>query len=136
MLLLAALLWGPTGLVAEEKEEEPGVWVERADGSLVQLLLEEGRFQVHFRDAEKNPVRPVARRGAVHYTQPLRSRETVALMPSSGGMHLESRQYIRPPHSFQVVLVLIFDEAAQVTETYSLQFRPEDAEAGAAVSNY
>jgi hypothetical protein len=130
--LISLLISAASFLAAAEKpEEEKGIWIDRADGRKLNLLIEENNFELHFYDEEKERMDPDALRAIIHYTPAnVVSRETVLLAPAvteDKGKFLKSPRFIRPPFQFRLSLVLVMDEAGQRLETPPVElFRQEE----------
>lgn len=123
MMLFFAL--GP--LLGASERKEIGAWIEHGDGWL-NLLVEENRFQLHFLDENKEPVKPDAVRAVVHYSsRTVREQQTTALLPvepkEDEEVYFTSPRFIRPPFHYQVLLVLMFDEAGTKTKAHSINFQ-------------
>lgn len=113
---------------ADAEKKEKGVWVEREDGSKINLLVEEHNFELHFYDQENEPVAPDAAQAVLHYTSRIvQARETLSLLPAQreDKIVLTSPRSIRPPYQFEILLVLNFDEADRKTESHHVIFRQE-----------
>lgn len=112
---------------AEEQEERHGVWLERDDGRTLFFTIEENNFHLEFYDEEREPVKPDLIRAVVHYTpRMVQNRETIILTPDrETGETFTSPRFVRPPHNFQVLLVLVRDTEGRDTETFSFRYVPD-----------
>jgi len=120
LLLIALCVLGASALQAAQPEEKRGVWIERADGRFLNLLVEKNNFELYFFDREKNQIEPDAFQAAIHFTpRNVSTRETVLLVGAQDpekGVYLTSPRFIRPPFTFHANLVLL-DRAGNVIET-------------------
>lgn len=122
MALVPGTLW------AEEEEERHGVWLERDDGRKLFFHIEENNFYLEFYDSEREPLEPDLLRAVIHYTpRMVQNRETVILTPDrETGEKFTSQRHVRPPHNFQVLLVLVKKEDGRETETFSFRYLPDE----------
>lgn len=112
----------------EGEEASKGIWINRADGGKMNLLVENNNFELHFYNEEQEQVEPDAAQAIVHYTsRVIQARETLALLPAQKKEHviLTSPRSIRPPYQYEVLLVLNFDEPDKKTESHHLIFQQE-----------
>lgn len=126
LFLILAVFAGISANVFAADDEESGLWIERKNGSFLKLDICENRLRVHFFDADKKPVEADAVRTIAHYNpRNLTSRQTVLFYPVEGEKHLEAKRFIHPPFHFQVVVVLVFDENGERSESYSGRISPK-----------
>lgn len=127
--LLAFLAFGDThSLEGAEGGDIKGAWINRADGSSMNLLVEKNNFELHFYDEKGQSVEPDAAQAIVHYTSRIvQARETLVLLPVSKDENviLTSPRGIRPPFQFEILLVLNFDEAEKKAESHHVIFMQE-----------
>ena len=124
-LALSFLATIPSGVLAADGEDD-GLWIDRKDGGFLKLDIRENRLRVHYYDADKKPIEPDAARTIAHYNpRNLTSRQTVLFYPVEGEKHLEAKRFIHPPFHFQVVVVLVFDENGDRSESYSGRILPK-----------
>jgi hypothetical protein len=124
LLLLLALT--PSFAQGPVEEEEKGLWLKRDDGRFLQIFIQGNQIQVHFFDADRQPIPRDVLQAVIHYTPPHQlARESVPMQPAKEGDHLETRRFIRPPFNFRFSLVLFRDGTLERTETYSGRLLPE-----------
>ena len=107
--------------------EEPvieGTVLNRPDGTFLGLTLHEGKYKLAFYDAEKKPMpvnvlRAVARWPNMHGP----GQNRAVLNPAGDGTFLLGNQFVRGPHAFKLIIVLITTEAGDSTESYTVDFR-------------
>lgn len=121
---------GPKGAAPAKQtpiKEEPkieGTVLNRPDGTFLGLTLLEGKYKLAFYDREKKPMpanvlRAVARWPNLHGS----GQNRTVLNPTGDGTYLLGTHFVRGPHSFKLFLVLIAQEDAEATETYTVDFR-------------
>lgn len=126
--MAVCLLTGAVGLQGAEEtdpEKKPGAWIERGDGRFLRLVIEQNRFHLYFYDQDKNEMTPDALRAVIRFRHPVRSQETVTLLPRDGRPYLTNPRHIRAPFTFRTVVILVFDERGEKTESHPLFFRQE-----------
>lgn len=133
-LLIFGIISGiPANLLAVEPEKtegsaeaENGLWIERKNKCFLKLDIEENRLRIHFFDRDKHPEKSDALRVIAHYTpRNVTSRQTVLFKPVDDEEYLEAERFIRPPFNFNVIVVLVFDEAGERTESYAGRILPK-----------
>lgn len=128
-LLVSLIFSGAHALnAAEAEKKEKGVWIDRDDGTKINLLVEDLNFELHFYDKEKNKIEPDAAQAVLHYTsRVIQARETLALLPArkEEDVILTSPRTVRPPFQFDILLVLNFDEADKKPESHHMIFQQE-----------
>lgn len=126
-IFLASLVFAGAA-VATAEEEETGVWIDRPDGTQLNLLVADQNFELHFYDEEDQPVDSDAAQAILHCTsRVVRSRETLALLPAEKEEKtiLTSPRVIRPPYQFDILLVLNFDAEGKKPESHHVVFMQE-----------
>lgn len=111
------------GAKAEEPKIE-GTVLNRPDGTYLGLTLHEGKYKLAFYDREKKPMpvnvlRAVARWPNLQGSGQLRT----VLNPAGDGTYLLGTHFVRGPHSFRLILVLVTRETEDEAESYSIDFR-------------
>ena len=117
MSTLTFLSWG-----SEEKEELEGVVLDRADGSVLQVVLEGNKFVVRFYDEEQEPILAPFDRAAVRYKPIVKKMERTVLLPSDDGSKMIGPKYVRKPHFFKVYLSFFNGESSDAVESYQFQY--------------
>jgi hypothetical protein len=99
-----------------------GIAIARGDGWLG-IEIKGGSFALTFYNAKKKPVPADATsavaRWSVHY-QP--NEERTELVPSGDPAVLSSQYPVKPPHTFILHLVLLFEGKPDATESYTVNF--------------
>ncbi len=98
--------------------------ISRPDGTFLGLTLQDGKFKLSFHDKQKkrkkaDVARAVARWPNVHGP----GQNRTVLNPAGDGTFLLGAQFVRPPHSFRLILTLVPDGEGEEGETYSVDFR-------------
>jgi len=129
LMLLTLIVVVPETNAAEDEEEVAGVSISRSDGRRMQLLVEEGNFELHFFNEEDEQETPDAAQAILHCTsRVVNSRQTLALLAveKDDATILSSPRVIRPPYQFDILLVLNFDDEEKKPESYHLVFIQSD----------
>jgi hypothetical protein len=123
---------GVAGKAAPDKsEEEPppkieGQEVARGEQGYMGVEIKDGRFVIHFYDAEKKPMTPDVARIALRWNPSYKiGIERVVLNPGADNT-MTSERFIRPPYNFKLFIVLIKDSTEEVDpvgETHVIDFR-------------
>ena len=117
MSVLTSLSWG-----GDEKEELPGVILERGDGTVLQVVLEGNKFVVRFYD-EKQELLPLPfDRATVRYKPVAKKMERTVLIPGEDGSKLIGPKYVRNPHLFKVYLDFFKGESSASLENYQFEY--------------
>jgi hypothetical protein len=117
MCTLATLSWGN-----EEKEPLEGVVLDRADGTVLQVVLEGNKFVVRFYDEEQEPIPVPFDRAAVRYKPVVKQMERTVLLPSDGGSKMMGPKFVRKPHFFKVYLSFFKGESSESVESYQFEY--------------
>ena len=120
----------------EDKEDEmgtiAGLEIARSQGDgWLGLELKDSTFKLKFYNDKKKPIpadaTSVAMRWSVHY-QP--NDERTLLVPTGDPAVLASPYFVRPPHSFPLHLILLFDGKPDASEAYSPRLQRLTGRAG------
>ena len=138
VLLTLGILSGiPATLLAVETSEEiakaeevadleKGLWFERKDSGFFRLDIEKNKLRAHFFDEDKQPVKPDLARVIGHFTpRHVSARQTVLFRAVEGEDFLEAPRFIPPPFHFNLIVVLVFDESGERTESYAGRILPK-----------
>lgn len=114
----------PKKAAPKEEAKIEGLVISRPDGTFLGLTLQDGKFKLSFHDKEKkrkkaDVARAVARWPNVHGP----GQNRTVLNPAGDGTFLLGAQFVRPPHSFRLILTLIPGGEGEEGETYSVDFR-------------
>ncbi len=117
MCTLTTLSWGN-----EEKESLEGVVLDRADGTVLQVVLEGSKFVVRFYDEEQEPIKVPFDRAAVRYKPVVKQMERTVLLPSDDGSKMTGPKFVRKPHFFKVYLSFFNGESSEAVESYQFEY--------------
>jgi hypothetical protein len=117
MCALTTLSWGN-----EEKESLEGVVLDRADGTVLQVVLEGSKFVVRFYDEEQEPIQVPFDRAAVRYKPVVKQMERTVLLPSDDGSKMKGPKFVRKPHFFKVYLSFFKGESSEAVESYQFEY--------------
>ena len=117
MCTLTTLSWGN-----EEKESLEGVVLDRADGTVLQVVLEGSKFVVRFYDEEQEPIQVPFDRAAVRYKPVVKQMERTVLLPSDDGSKMTGPKFVRKPHFFNVYLSFFKGESSEAVESYQFEY--------------
>jgi hypothetical protein len=128
LLAFAGLMLSSVCFAADkDKDDEEGTIaglpIQRSQGGWLGLELKDSTFRVTFYNAKKKPIpadaSSIALRWTVHY-QP--NDERTLLVPSGDPAVMTSPYYVRPPHTFPLHIVLLFDGKPDASENYDLSY--------------
>jgi len=109
-----------------EKEEPKieGTVLQRPNGTFLGLTLHEGKYKLAFYDKERKPMkvdalRAVARWPNIHGP----GQHRTVLNPAGDGTYLLGAQFVRGPHAFRLMIVVVKNDEGTDVETYSIDFR-------------
>ncbi|MDP2137072.1 MAG: hypothetical protein Q8J74_04390 [Candidatus Didemnitutus sp.] len=113
----------PTKSQQKEEPKIEGLEIARPDGTFLGLTMEAGRFKLAFYDQDKKPMavnvqRAVGRWPNVHGPGQNRTILNVA----GDGTYLLGAQFVRPPLSFRLFLILVTGDSEEGTENYNVDF--------------
>ncbi len=113
----------PTNTKQEEQTKIEGLEIARPDGTFLGLTMDAGRFKLAFYDKDKKPMavnvqRAVGRWPNVHGPGQNRTVMNVA----GDGTFLLGAQFVRPPLSFRLFLILVTGDSEDGTENYNVDF--------------
>lgn len=102
--------------------ELSGVLLERPDGGVLQLTMEQNAFVLHFYNAKHEAVPPDVDRATIRLVPAGRKPERVVLIPTSDGMALTHGRPIRAPHVFKIFLNLFRGDSENAVEDYTTSY--------------
>jgi hypothetical protein len=132
LFLLAACSWAALALAAEQPSAPEkaaadlppldGVLVNRPNGVIMQVKMEDLALVLRFFDAEHKPVKPDVDGGLLRAIPSGRNPERRALVPTSDGMGLTHGQPLRKPHVFKLHIALTRAGSDEAVESYTVDY--------------
>jgi hypothetical protein len=134
LFLLAACSWAALALAADhsstpgkaaEGEGLPpldGVLVNRPNGVIMQVKMEDLALVLRFFDAEHKPVKPDVDGGLLRAIPSGRNPERRALVPTQDGLGLTHGQPLRKPHVFKLHIALTRAGSDEAVESYTVDY--------------
>lgn len=128
-LLVISLLFALTQAWGEPevpKAESGGVMIERANGGVLQLVIETNHIIFHFFDDHMNQLPPDVDRITVRIHTPATPQRFTVAIPYEGVNGLRAPLVIRPPHIFTGYLALMRNGSDEPVETFIVDYPGTD----------
>ena len=99
-----------------------GIVLNRADGTFLQVKMEENNFVLRFFNKEHKQIAPDVDRATVRLTPASRKPERYVLARGSDGQSLTHGKPIRAPHVFKVDISLFKGDSESAVESFATNY--------------